>query len=106
MKIKIEIQIRNRRWRWIGHSLRKLTKVIERQVLERNTKCIRRIGRPEGTWRRSINEEEGRTGKRRNEIKFTGNKRVRWKALLVALCISKEGVHFMLQIRSSKPPIG
>ncbi|KAJ4429209.1 hypothetical protein ANN_26212 [Periplaneta americana] len=54
----IEIQIKRRKWRWIGHTLRKPNEAIERQALEWNPQGVRKVGRPRGTWRRMVNEEK------------------------------------------------
>ncbi|KAJ4440174.1 hypothetical protein ANN_08312 [Periplaneta americana] len=39
----IEIQIKRRKWRWIGHTLRKPNKAIERQALEWNPQGARKL---------------------------------------------------------------
>ena len=52
-----EIQIKTRKWRWIGHTLRKTEGAVEKQALDWNPKGARRRGHPRITWKRSIEEE-------------------------------------------------
>ena len=53
------IQIRRRKWRWIGHTLRKEPSNITRQALEWNPQGKRKRGRPKQTWRRSLHSDMG-----------------------------------------------
>jgi hypothetical protein len=55
----IKNHIRRRKWNWIGHTLRKNERSIERQALDWNPQGARKRGRPKQSWRRTI-EEEGR----------------------------------------------
>ena len=48
------LQIRKRKWTWIGHTLRKDPSSITRQALKWNPQGKRRRGRPRNTWRRSV----------------------------------------------------
>jgi hypothetical protein len=59
----IAIQIKRRKWRWIGHTLRKHTRSIEKLVLDWNPQGARRRGRPKKTWKRTIEEEAMEMGK-------------------------------------------
>jgi hypothetical protein len=43
---EISIQIKGRKWTWIGHTLRKGNKAIETEVLDWNPQVKRRRGRP------------------------------------------------------------
>ena len=43
-----------RRWRWIGHTLRKPVDIITRQALTWNPEGERKRGRPRNTWRRDL----------------------------------------------------
>ena len=45
----IQIQIRCRKWRWIGHTLRKHPDSITRKALKWNLQGKRKRGRPENT---------------------------------------------------------
>jgi hypothetical protein len=53
----IEIQIKRRKWNWIGHTLHKETGAIEKTALHWNPQGYKRRGRPKRTWRRSIEDE-------------------------------------------------
>ena len=72
---------RRRKWRWIGHTLRKNSDSIETSALEWNPQ-----GRPRGTWRRTVHDEMNKIGKSWNEVKAVANNRVRWKSLTDVLC--------------------
>ena len=54
---RIEVTIRRRKWRWIGHTLRKPAINITRLSLEWNPQGVRRKGRPKKSWRRTIQQE-------------------------------------------------
>jgi hypothetical protein len=56
-------QIKNRKWRWIGHALRKPTGTIEKDVLDWNPQGARRRGQPRKTCRRTIEKEITEMGK-------------------------------------------
>ena len=51
------VQIRRRKWGWMGHNLRKPASNITRQALTWNPQGKRKRGRPRNTWRRD-NEAE------------------------------------------------
>uniref|UniRef100_A0A183K1H3 Endonuclease-reverse transcriptase n=1 Tax=Schistosoma curassoni TaxID=6186 RepID=A0A183K1H3_9TREM len=46
-----EEEIRKRRWKWIGHALRKSSNCITRQALTWNPEGKRKRGRPQNTLR-------------------------------------------------------
>ena len=46
---EISIQIKRRKWNWIGHTLRKGHDTIERGVLDWNPQAQRKRGRPKQT---------------------------------------------------------
>ncbi|XP_055371785.1 uncharacterized protein LOC129605835 [Condylostylus longicornis] len=50
-------QIRRRKWKWIGHTLRKPANNIAKMSLEWNPQGSRSPGRPRNTWRRSVKSE-------------------------------------------------
>jgi len=54
---RIDLQIRKRKWGWLGHTLRKSTDDITRQALEWNPQGKRSRGRPKNTWRRTVLEQ-------------------------------------------------
>ena len=82
----IEIDVRKRKWGWIGHTLRKNSSNITRQALEWNPQGKRKVGRPKQTWRRSINTEMKAAGMTWAELKRASQNRVRWRSVVAALC--------------------
>ena len=83
---RIEATIRKRKWRWIGHTLRKPASNITHLSLEWNPQEVRRRGRPKKSWRRTIQQEYEDLGMSWEEVKRTAKNRVRWKAVVEALC--------------------
>ena len=79
-------QIRRRRWKWIGHTLRKPNTTIAKQALEWNPQGRRKPGRPKTSWRRTILKEAEQAGKNWIEIKQIAQNRVRYRAYVEALC--------------------
>jgi len=65
----IETVIRTRKWKWIGHTLRKKDKNVTKQALDWNPQGQRRRGRPKNTWRRGLNTELQKIGMTWNETK-------------------------------------
>ena len=59
----IMLQIRMRKWRWIGHKLRKGDESIEKQALDWNPQGARSRERPKRTWKKTALEEKGKLGK-------------------------------------------
>ncbi|VDO94731.1 unnamed protein product [Schistosoma margrebowiei] len=53
-QLPAEEEIRKRRWKWMGHTLRKSSNCITRQVLSWNPDGRRKSGRPKNTLRREI----------------------------------------------------
>jgi hypothetical protein len=48
-----EIQIKRRKWNWIGHTLHKGGGAIEKTALDWNPQGYSRRGRPKRTWQRT-----------------------------------------------------
>ena len=61
--------IRRRKWRWIGHSLRKPVMDITRHVLNWNPAGKRRRGVPRNTWQREVEDEAKKGGNSWPQIK-------------------------------------
>lgn len=74
---EINLQIKRRKWNWIGHTLRKDHSAIERQVFDWNPQGSRKRGRPRISWRRTVEEEVRTEGKTWREIKALVGNRVR-----------------------------
>jgi len=85
----IENQIKRRKWNWIGHTLRKEARTIEKTALDWNPQGYRRRGRPKRTWRRTIEDEIRSRGRSWNEVKGTAGDRNAWKLFMNALCSTR-----------------
>jgi hypothetical protein len=83
-------ELKRRKWKWIGHTLRKLDGAIEKEALEWNPQGSRRRGRPRGTWRRTVEEELRVTGKTWGEAKALARDRDGWRSFLDAPMIPTE----------------
>ena len=75
--------VRKRKFRWIGHTLRKEDGEISKAVLLWNTQGSRKRGRLKNSWRRSVIKEAGRSW---NELRFLAADRQKWKELIDKLC--------------------
>ena len=56
-QVPIQTEIGRRRWKWVGHTLRKGKNSITRQALQWNPQGSRGRGRPRETWRRCMERE-------------------------------------------------
>jgi hypothetical protein len=65
----MEIQIKRRKWNWIGHTLRKEAGAIEKTALDWNPQGYRRRGRPKRTWRSTAEDEIRNIGRLWDEVK-------------------------------------
>jgi len=81
---RIDLQIRKRKWRRLGHTLRKSSDHIARQALEWNPQGKRDRGRPKNTWRRTLLEEAKGVNKTWVEMKADAKNTVKWKILVAA----------------------
>jgi hypothetical protein len=82
----IELHIKKRKWKWIGHTTRKYENAVEMTVLDWNPQGMRKRGRPKKTWRRSVMEEAQREGRTWREVKRLAADGSRWKSFVKALC--------------------
>jgi hypothetical protein len=82
----IELLIKKRKRKWIGHTIRKDENAVEKTVLDWNPKGTRKRGRPKKTWRRSVMEEAQRAGRTWREVKRLAADRSPWKSFVEALC--------------------
>ena len=83
---RIEESIERRKWKWIGHTLRKPENNITRSAREWNPQGSRRRGRPKQSWRRSVKDELAKKQITWIEAKRTACNRVRWRTMVSALC--------------------
>ena len=77
-----EIQIKRRKWNWIGHTLRKEAGAIEKTALDWNPQGYRRRGRLKRMWRRTTEDEIRNTGRSWNEVKEIAGDRNPWKPFM------------------------
>ena len=92
----INVEIRKRKFRWIGHTLRKQDGEIPKAALLWNPHGNRKRGRPRNGWRRSVIKEEGRSW---NELRFLAADRQKWKGLIHNLCSQKERWNLLLLLQ-------
>ncbi|KAH8333438.1 hypothetical protein KR067_003621 [Drosophila pandora] len=86
----IQQQIKKKKWKWIGHALRKGRDSIVKMALEWNPQGSRRVGRPKLTWRRLTVRELADNNITWDVAKRTAQNRVRWNALVDALSSQAE----------------
>ena len=84
-----DVQIKERKWRWLGHTLRKDPKNTTRQALDWNPQGKRKRGRPRQTWKRSLQTELSSINISWEEAKTSARDRRRWKSAVEALCSSR-----------------
>ena len=82
--------IRTRKWKWIGHTLRKESGNITRQALDWNPQGKRKRGRPVTTWRRTLDKELKTIKMSWGEAKRTAQDREKWRSAVKALCSSRD----------------
>ena len=82
----IEVEIRQRAWRWNGHTLRRSDGHVVKRALEWNPQGNRKRGRPQHTWRRTRMAELAAKHLMWNEAKGIAQNRFRWHALAEDLC--------------------
>lgn len=84
---RVELTLLRRKWRWIGHTLRK-SNDIAKEALDWNPQGRRRIGRPIDTWKRSLKREIVAADTTWPQLKALASNRVRWRSFVDALCAS------------------
>ena len=87
--IPVEQEIQKRRWRWIGHTLRKPTTNLTRQALLWNPQGARRRGRPKNTWRREVEKDVQVIGRTWKELEKIARDRRTWKEIVDGLCSTR-----------------
>ena len=85
----VETTIKRRKWKWIGHTLRKAPNNTTRMAMEWNPQGRRSRGRPKQSWRRTVSKELENIGRTWGEAKLLANNKIRWKAMVEALCLSR-----------------
>lgn len=80
-----EDEIGRRRWRWIGHTLRKPSSSITKKALDWNPQGKRSRGRPRGTWRRVRDSDVQKSGMSWTKVKALAQDRDKWKGFVGGL---------------------
>ncbi|VDP33575.1 unnamed protein product [Schistosoma margrebowiei] len=100
-QLPAEEEIRKRRWKWRGHTLRKSSNCITRQALTWNPEGERKRGRPKNTLRRIIEAYMKMMNNNCKELERIAQDRVGWRMLLLKtsdLC-KNELVNTQLQLK-------
>ena len=82
----VQEEILQRRWRWVGHTLRKPASNITRQALFWNPQGKRKSGRPRNTWRRDLDADVKRSGHTWGQLEKMAQDRNAWRDLVRGLC--------------------
>ncbi|VDP17942.1 unnamed protein product [Schistosoma margrebowiei] len=75
-----------RRWRWIGHTLRKSSNCIRRQALPWNLEGRWKRGRPKNRLDREIEGDMKKMNNKWKELGRIDQNRVGWRMLVIGLC--------------------
>uniref|UniRef100_A0AAV2JEM2 Ig-like domain-containing protein n=1 Tax=Knipowitschia caucasica TaxID=637954 RepID=A0AAV2JEM2_KNICA len=86
----VDEAILQRRWRWIGHTLRKSASSITRQSLTWNPQGKRKRGRPRNTWRRDLDADVKQMGKTWGQLERLAQNRDAWRKLVGGLCPKRD----------------
>ena len=81
----VVLEMKKRKWRWLGHTLRKPRTNITRQSLRWNPQGQRKRGRPRSTWRRDLEKEIRELGHSWAEVENIPQDGDKWRALLSGL---------------------
>jgi hypothetical protein len=92
-QVPVEEEILRRRWRWIGHTLRKPASSITRQALTWNPQGKRSRGRPRNTWRRDLADDMKRMGQTWKQLERRAQNREDWRTLVGGLCPRRGSRH-------------
>ena len=82
----VQDDITERKWRWIGHTLRKKESSITRQALTWNPQGSRNRGRPSNTWRRDVEREARAMGLTWGEVARLAQDRNAFRNAVSGLC--------------------
>ena len=97
-----------RKWKWIGHILRKAKESIARQALTWNLQGKRKKGRPRNTWRRDVERETKEMGFSWVEVSQLFQDRVAFRnnvirGLFVLLMNKQVGISVMGMMMITRP---
>ena len=82
----IENEIKKRRWRWIGHTLRKPQSSITRHCLTWTPQGKRKRGRPRNTWKRDLEADTKQMRMTWRELETAAQDRREWRIMVDGLC--------------------
>ena len=82
----ISPQIRGRKWRWLGHTLRKKDGEISKGALRWNPQGKRRRARPKKTWKGQLTEEMKGLNLSWAEVEAQARKKEEGRSLVRGLC--------------------
>ena len=85
----VEEELKRRKWRWIGQTLRKPKHNITRQALQWNPQGKRGRGRPRNTRRRDFIAEMEIEGYRWQDLERMAQNRIRWRTVVNGLCLDQ-----------------
>ncbi|PIK53597.1 hypothetical protein BSL78_09515 [Apostichopus japonicus] len=89
---RISVEIRRRRWNWVGHIMRKETGNHARVAMEWAPEGRRKVGRPKTTWRRTATKERNNNGWRSwSDVRRSAEDRQGWKESILTLCKRRYG---------------
>jgi len=86
---QVKQTILRRKWKWIGHTLRKAPSNMTRQALSWNPQGKRKRGRPKNTWRRDLEAELRAVNTTWSKAVREAQDRPRWKAVVDGLCSAR-----------------
>lgn len=89
-QIPVIQEIKKRKWKWLGHTLRKGRCNITCQALRWTPQGKRKRGRPRQTWRRVLEKEMADSGYNWNTLQQLARNRVRWRGIVCGLCSTGE----------------
>ena len=92
-QLPVDEEIKRRKWKWIGHTLRKAPSTITRQALTWNPQGRRRRGRPKNTWRRDLEADCREMGYNWSQVERLAQDRTRWRAAVDGLCPQRANRH-------------
>ena len=84
----VDRQILQRKWGWIGHTLRKPVTSTTRQALTWNPQGKRKRGRPRNSWRRDTEAQLKQQGYTWTRAAATAQGRMDWRRVVDGLCSS------------------
>ncbi|CAH8600368.1 unnamed protein product, partial [Schistosoma rodhaini] len=101
-QLPVEEEIGKRRWKWIGHTLRKSPNCITRQALNFNPEGKQKRGRPKNTLRREIETDMKRMNSNWKELERKSQDRVGWRMLVRDICSSTTGNRRIIKSRTAE----